>query len=406
MNVLLKQFGFCFCLLLLTSVSYAQFVCGVCGNLPPIRTQIEMSEIIVSGKVLYSLPANPKLKFPGMSVIAIDRFEKGDSKEFVEEQLVTVPYHLDLPKDRAIRLPGTFDQDGKFYWGLRYHRDVSSQTFQFILGTPAKFGSDADRLAYYFEWLEHSDPLIAQDALQVFRDIDVEDIIQHRHLFDVDRLRVLLHRSAEGRDGPGGFGLYALLLGSRGKEQDSSFLKQAIFSKEFQPLYDPVEVLAAYLMMSGEKGLDLIDRDYFKNPEKHLREPWQVLYALDLISNSPENEISRERMKLSIQRLLTHEEHHEESINALIAWEDWTMVDQVADLFHVKNENAPAIRQAVFRYLGTIQSKAEKPTPDQNVMKQYAKAMYYLSAFKKIDPQQFRNMQLRYFSRESIADPP
>jgi hypothetical protein len=253
--------------------------------------------------------------------------------------------------------------------GLQWsHYKVQEVAIAYFARSPSLREPAVARLRWFARYLEHDEPLIAEDAYLELAHAPYDAVAQVADTLDMSRLRHWLGAAAvpDSRKG-----LYGLLLGlavrPADKAANEALLRQIIeaqcqvtasssLGRDFRGGFDGA--LGGYLALTGSEGLDLLDALLLSRPdaaEGNLRHAITALrFAHEYLP-----QISRDRLGRSLRLLLARPGFAAATIVDLARWRDEAALDQVVALYDVAWPQQPAIRQAVVGYLlalDTVQS--------------------------------------------------
>lgn len=255
---------------------------------------------------------------------------------------------------------------------LAWHAvSVNETSYAYFARAPAARAATAVRLAYFARFLEHADPVVAEDAYLEFAHASFDDVVQVAHLLPADRVRTWLvdanvpsHRK----------GLYGLALGLAREPQDrrtnSELLRKLILAPEddFRSGFDGI--LGGYLLLTAASGLELVESRYLADPRAGDGDVRHALAALRFYHEYG-REIPTARLNAAARHLLARPEFAEAATIDLARWKDWGATDEIAALYARPQYAQPAIRRAIVGYLLAC--------PD-------AKAAGALARLRKLDP--------------------
>jgi hypothetical protein len=217
-------------------------------------------------------------------------------------------------------------------------------------------------LHYFARYLEHRDPLIAEDAYLEFAAAPYNVVAQAAAAIDMSQVRGwLVDESVPDLRK----GLYGLLLGLADDEDQKSanrlLLRQLIERQEhlsksnpgsdFRPGFDGV--LGGYLALAGEAGLNEIDREFLlaeDAAEGNLRHVVTALrFAQEYLPSIP-----RERICQSMRLLLKRPGFTVPAIIDLARWGDRQALSEIVALYEESPVESTAVRNAVVGYLLSI----------------------------------------------------
>jgi hypothetical protein len=228
------------------------------------------------------------------------------------------------------------------------------------------------RLAYFVSYLEHADREIARDAYLEFAHAPYEDVLAVAEQFNFDAVRRWL-TSAQVPEARKGF--YGLVLGmAKDKQQrnaNQKLLHDQIASdkNDFRAGFDGI--LAGYLLLRGEEGLELIETRYFEDAKSRHGDVRHATAALRFYYEYGPKQL-RDRIAISTERLLKRPEFAAAAIIDLARWEHWQVRDEVAALYQRSEFSDGPTRRAIVGYL--------KACPD-------AEAATALERLRKRDPE-------------------
>ncbi len=238
----------------------------------------------------------------------------------------------------------------------------------------------AERLAFFLDYLEHEDPLLAQDAYDEFGRAPYDEVIAVGDQIDRPQL---LGWIEDAQVGPTRRRLYLTMLGICGKDEDIAFLEsllrydykqmkpglaamQAIMAQAGPAFGSSVlnemvkadvrrkqqcldALVAAYLKLKGPEGLPLIEERFLANPAAEYTHVYAAVMALRFHGEETDS-LPRERLLQSVRKVLGNPDIADQVIPDLARWEDWSVMDQLVTMFKESEENG-WVRQPVVSYL-------------------------------------------------------
>jgi hypothetical protein len=238
-----------------------------------------------------------------------------------------------------------------------------------------------DRLAFFQEYLEHADPLLAQDSYDEFARAPYAE------------LRDLKPRMKHGRVvkwvqdpevSPSRRRLYLTMLGICGSKADVPLL-EAMIASDYEAMKPALEqmtqtglamggpiglpiwmeavqqderrkklgldaLVACYLILRGPDGLDLVENRFLKNPKAEYTHIYSTIMALRFHGDENTGVLPKERLLAAMRLLLDNQDFADQVILDLSRWEDWSVMDRIVEMF--KNSDAKGyVRQPVVSYL-------------------------------------------------------
>lgn len=205
----------------------------------------------------------------------------------------------------------------------------------------------ADRLAYFQDYFEDEDPLLAGDAYDEFAkapyaDVkDLEDRMQREKLLAwIQDPNVTASRRR----------LYLTMLGVCGKQDDLPVLETMIRSDDRQLKTALDAIVACYLTLKGPDGLPLIEDSFLKNQDAEYTDTYAAIMALRF-HGQEEDIIPKERIVQALGHMLDRPQLADLVIPDLARWEDWSVMDRLVELFKNADEESAWVRVPVVNYL-------------------------------------------------------
>ncbi|MBW3539209.1 MAG: hypothetical protein KY476_02970 [Planctomycetes bacterium] len=289
--------------------------------------------------------------------------------------------------------------------------EVSQTSFEYIAGAPAPEDPVAQRLEYFLEYLEFPDQLVANDAYGEFANAPYEDIAKLADKMPRERIRKWV---ASEDTPPTRMGLYGLLMGLCGNADDAKLMERIITepTSEFRLGIDGV--ISGYLLLTGGKGLEVVDRtklaskvvvDAEGNPvldDKGQKQPvpfsetYAAMQALRFMWDFGGETVSKDRLQESMRTLLDRSELADLVIADLARWQDWSVQDRLMKLYGTEGYDIPSVKRAVVRYL-LVCSRDKGEGADAKVPEHAAKAQAHLDELRKTDPRTVRDAERFFF---------
>ncbi|QGJ68383.1 Hypothetical protein PBC10988_0420 [Planctomycetales bacterium 10988] len=228
------------------------------------------------------------------------------------------------------------------------------------------------RLSFFLEYLEDPNTLIANDAYNEFAITSYEDLKGLKGELDanflVERVKDSKTRSALRR-------LYCTMLGVCGSEEQvpalEDLLKNPEQDKTLRLTLDAL--IACYLTLKGEGGLELIEKHYLSAEEASYLQTYSAVMALRFHGEMKET-IPRDRLAKTLTALLEQPEYADLVVPDLARWEYWEVLPKLVELFRLENDQADWLRPVIINFLRVC------PLP---------KAKTALAELKEMDPEAY-----------------
>ena len=303
---------------------------------------------------------------------------------------------IKLDRDRAAKRGDLFLLLGTKGNGVEWASplEVSEASFQYIKQAPSKETNTSERLKYFVRFLEYPDPLIAGDAYGEFANAPYADITPIKDTFPREKLREWL---TDPNTPATRLGLYGLMLGLCGTEEDKKLMEQKITepTQDFRLGIDGI--MAGYLLLTGEEGLKLIDDTKLRDADIPFSETYAGMQALRFLWTYAPERVSKERLRESMRILLDRPDLADLVVTDLARWEDWSITDKLWEIYHDDDYNIPSIKRAIVRfYLVAERAKTadmENPQP----LASAEKAREYLVTLRRDDPKTVQAAERFFF---------
>jgi hypothetical protein len=203
------------------------------------------------------------------------------------------------------------------------------------------------------------------------------------------------------------------MLGLCGEEADAIAMKAKIVepTKDFRLGIDGV--MAGYLLLTGEKGVDLIDRmklehtfvvdesgkpvldDKGKKQAMPFSETYAAMQALRFLWTYGDERIPKPRLRKSMRLLLDRSELADLVIADLARWKDWSVQTRLMELYGAKAYDIPSIKRAIVRYM--LVSTKDKPKDAMKDPAHVTTGEKYLAALRLKDPKTVKDAERFFF---------
>lgn len=220
-----------------------------------------------------------------------------------------------------------------------------------------------ERLGYFARYLEHADPLIAEDAYGQFALAPFGELLEAADRLPFDSLR---HWLRDPQVSPQRKGFYGLALAVAGGEPRRATAADVLWRAIVEPADDFRAgfdgLVGGYLLAAGTPGLKRIERRFLGEPPARPGDIRHVMAALRFYHEDAlgaiEGGIPAERIERAYRRLLDRRELAAVVVVDLARWEAWDALDEVVALFGRPGYDDPAIERAVFGFLLSAPSSA------------------------------------------------
>ena len=276
-------------------------------------------------------------------------------------------------------------------WGTPV--DVSSAGYKYIAHAPHPKKPAAERLKYFLKYLEFPDDVVANDAFAEFSNAPYKDIAKLAKDLPRERLRKWITSSDTA---PTRLGLYGLLLGLCGTADDAKLMEKKILEKSNDYRLGIEGVMSGYLMLTGEKGLKVIETAKLEDEKVAFSETYAAMQAIGFVWDYAPGKIKKDRLRQSMRLLLNRPTTADLVIANLARWKDWGIQPQLMKLYDNKEYNIPAVKRAIVRFLLVCGKDMKEGTPEAKYPPHVKVAKKNLETLRKKDPKTVRDAE-RFF---------
>jgi hypothetical protein len=342
--------------------------CPFCTAIAPSLCQLRQQAAVTA---LAEVESEHSAARPARSTLRVHRVLEG-AERLKGTDTLNVSLDVAARPGTLLLIFGTEKQEapaGELAW---HAVAVNETSYSYFARAPSLKTATAERLHYFAGFLEHAEPLIAQDAYLEFGRAPFDEVARVADALPLARMRDWL---ADPRVPPDRKGFYGLALGLGGdaamRRANAEFLKALILAPDddFRSGFDGV--LGGYLLLTGTRGLELIETRYLANAHAADGDVRHALTALRFYHEYG-HDITAARQRTALRQLLKRPEFAEAAIADLARWQDWEALAQVSALYADKAFAQPAVRRAIVGYLLVC--------PD-------AKAAQTLAHLREVDPQ-------------------
>ena len=349
------------------SIAWANY-CPFCSAIALTFTeQMEANDVVVVAELLEVPPPSddpdadfPKAKFEIVQVL------KGNKIVSPEMKFRT-------------QLVGSYDDGQKFLvmgvdppkiaWSTPMK--ASDTVFQYLNDIQKLPEKGPKRLEFFQDYFEHKESVLAFDAYDEFARADYEDLIAMKDQMQHDKLIGWINdpdTSVNRRR------LYFTMLGVCGTDEDLEMLEGFIKSGDRKQQAGLDALVACYLTLKGESGVDLVESTFLTDPDVDYVDTLAAVSALRFHGTEVDI-VPKERIVKAIRQLLDKPKMADMIIPDLARWEDWTVMERLVQMFKDADEETNWLRVPVITYLRAC------PKPE---------AKDYIEELAKIDPDAVR----------------
>lgn len=224
---------------------------------------------------------------------------------------------------------------------------LSDRAVKYVAELPKLPESGADRLAFFQEFFEDEDALLAADAYDEFAKApygDVKDLKERMHRVKLIAWIKDPKMTASRRR------LYLTMLGVCGRPDDVGVLEEMIRTEDRQVRTALDAMIACYLNLKGPDGMPLIEDLFLKNSKAEYTDTYSAIMALRFHGQETDI-IPRERLMQGLRHMLDRPQLADLVIPDLARWQDWSVMDRLVQLFKDADQDSAWVRVPVINYL-------------------------------------------------------
>jgi hypothetical protein len=324
--------------------------CDLCpGQGPPLSQEFVQAKAVVFGPIvkanlgLDGISGSSELKIEavlkeadfikGKTTITLPRFTPPDAKIKYLIFLSTIQGQLD-----AYRVL-SFQSDSSI---VKYIQEAPP----LVAGqTPAQ---RADRLLYFFRFMQHPEPSVNEDAFKEWANAsNLEVGLASKKLGEAD-LKNLRSWLMDEKTSADRLALYAFLLGACGKGEDAALLRRLILKPEPRVQRAVDGLLSGYIMLDHEAGWELT-RQIIKDDRRNFIERHGVFRLLRFYYGFKPAE-TKDLVLECLGLLVETDWFMDIAIDQLRLWKMWKHTKTVLAKYGTPKADAPISKRAIVRY--------------------------------------------------------
>ncbi|MSR58229.1 MAG: hypothetical protein EXS05_11200 [Planctomycetaceae bacterium] len=292
----------------------------------------------------------PKDDEPGSTQYEVVDVARSPFKWVEKGYKLTLEHYRTGKKGSLALLLGSRTKGDLIEWGAPL--DATETVYKYIVEAPEPKAAAEKRLPYYLKFLEHPDPILSADAYAEFAGAAYKDIVKLTDELPREKLRGwLVSPNIQATR----LGLYGLMLGLCGEPADATLMEQKIVEDKEEYRFGINGVIGGYLLLTGEKGLDLIEKAKFsptyQDKKVSFSESYAAMQALQFLWTDGKGRIRPERLKSSMRLLLDRPDLADLVIEHLARWKDWSLQERLMEIYGQEEYDTPSVKRAVIRFM-------------------------------------------------------
>ena len=329
--------------------------CSICASLSPtLCDEIGAADFAVFAQYVETPQVDPGINDPEAykSSFRVEEFLKG-KQDIGEEKMVRVlffPGDSANPGDHYLMHGNWVESDDQTSMIIRWTTPIAmtDEAIDYLHRMWKLPKEDVQRLIEAKSYLQSSDPMLRRDAFDEFGKAPYELLEELSPALDKNNLITKIQDP--GTD-PNIKKLYYTLLTICGTQEELPFLKSQIDKEKTHASESLPAIIACYLSLSGAEGLPFIEKTYLmEEGSDHERRAGAAITALRFHGQEA-SVIARDKITEVFLRMLQRPTLGARILSDLARWEDWSAVDQVAEMFLSAEGDALWIREPAVRYL-------------------------------------------------------
>ena len=188
---------------------------------------------------------------------------------------------------------------------------------------------------------------MAFDAYDEFAKAPYKDLVALKDRMDHDRLVKLINND---KTSPNRRRLYFTMLGVCGNKDDAKMLEGLLLSGSRRKMRGLEALIACYLNIKGEAGMDLIQKEFFEKKDCEFTYTMLAMQALRFHAEETKR-IPKERIVAAARKILDNEEARDLVIPDLARWKDWSVMEKLVKIFKDSSDDNSWIRVPIASYL-------------------------------------------------------
>lgn len=204
----------------------------------------------------------------------------------------------------------------------------------------------AERLSYFFNYLDNPDLEISNDAYKEFGNADYKDYRDLAKKLPADRIAKWL----EDPDTPSfRFGLYASMLGHCGSSKHASLLRQMLDDPKRKVASGVDGILAGYIMLDPKNGWEYL-LGILKDSKKDFLYRYAGLRAVRFFVEQHTDAVPKAELLKGTLFLADQGDIADLAIDDLRKWKSWEALNPILALAGKESHDVPIVRRAILKF--------------------------------------------------------
>jgi hypothetical protein len=204
----------------------------------------------------------------------------------------------------------------------------------------------AQRLRFFFNYLDDSDVEVSNDALKEWANADYKDYRDMARELPADKIAGWLK---DPKTPSFRYGLYASLLGHCGKPEHAKVLRSMLDDPDHRLTSGMDGILAGYVLLQPKDGWEYV-RGMLKDPSKEFTARYAALRTARFFHDFRPDLVSKKDVIEAVCQLLDQSDIADLAIEDLRKWQVWDVADKVLALAGKESHDIPIIKRSILRY--------------------------------------------------------
>ncbi|MEZ6068345.1 MAG: hypothetical protein R3B90_22115 [Planctomycetaceae bacterium] len=154
-----------------------------------------------------------------------------------------------------------------------------------------------------------------------------------------------------------------MMLGLCGNADDAKLLEQKVLASGERYRIGLDGIMAGYVLLTGEQGMDLIDREKVADKSEEFSEHIAAAQMIRFLWQYAPDAIPKRRLIASMRKLVDNSKVADVVIPDLARWEDWGLTEHLVSLYGTEGYDIPFIQRKILHFcMAAVDSVPEGTT--------------------------------------------
>jgi hypothetical protein len=204
----------------------------------------------------------------------------------------------------------------------------------------------AARLRYFFDYLDDTDLVVANDAYTEYGYADYKDFRPVAEKLPADKVAGWLN---DPNTPPSRFGLYGSMLGHCGGQEHAKLLRSLLDDPQRQFASGIDGMIAGYVLLQPKEGWKYLT-DILQDAKKDFLLRYAALRAARFFHDFRQDVVPVKDVVAAVCLLLDQKDIADLAVEDLRKWSRWEVAERVLELYGRESHNVPIIRRSVIKF--------------------------------------------------------